>query len=122
MELRKEWRNSRKTMFEEDEIYKENFARLSEAAEDKGRSFSSDRERENKVIGLMAKISGNLLSTFMHANNISPWMQELILYVLVMNLNKMLKKMDIVFAGCSLKEVTHESSYLINRAGIEFAG
>ncbi len=109
-------------MFEEDEIYKENFTRLSEAAEDKGCSFSSDRERENKVIGLMAKISGNLLSTFMHANNISPWMQELILYVLVMNLNKMLKKMDIVFAGCSLKEVTHESSYLINRAGIEFAG
>lgn len=55
MELREEWRNSRKTMFEEDEIYKENFARLSEAAEDKGCSFSSDRERENKVIGLMAK-------------------------------------------------------------------
>jgi len=42
-------------MFEEDDTFKENYARLTKIAEDKGYTFNSDKERENKVIGLMTK-------------------------------------------------------------------
>ncbi len=42
-------------MFEEDGAYKENYNRLAEVAKANGLIFNPDRERENKVIGLMTR-------------------------------------------------------------------
>lgn len=40
-------------MFEEDDAYKENYKRLEKIAKEKGHTFNPDKERVNKVIGLM---------------------------------------------------------------------
>ena len=40
-------------MFEEDSAYKENYQRLEKIAQEKGYVFNEDKERVNKVIGLM---------------------------------------------------------------------
>jgi ferredoxin-thioredoxin reductase catalytic chain len=42
-------------MFEEDEAYKANLARLEEFADREGYAFNPDGERVNKVIGLMTR-------------------------------------------------------------------
>ncbi|HIE05820.1 MAG TPA: ferredoxin:thioredoxin reductase [bacterium (Candidatus Stahlbacteria)] len=40
-------------MFEKDDAYKENYKRLAKIAAEKGYIFNPDKERVNKVIGLM---------------------------------------------------------------------
>jgi ferredoxin-thioredoxin reductase catalytic subunit len=42
-------------MFEEDEIYQENYRRLIKIAQSKGYILNSNPERVNKVIGLMSQ-------------------------------------------------------------------
>lgn len=42
-------------MFDEDDVYKANYARLKAFADEKGYVFNSDLERTNKVVGLMTR-------------------------------------------------------------------